>query len=124
MATSEPKPPSIGNMLGTIAIAVGIGVFGYYVLDGHAHTCEGCGHSWRHLGVFNHGDPSSHSCAKCGCVQWWKDGVPHVFRSALQQPPSKAMLDTRVERLQEIREAPRVTLAVGTGLAWPFGESK
>jgi len=40
VATSEPKPPSLGNMLGTIAIAiaVGIGVLGYYVLDGHAHT--------------------------------------------------------------------------------------
>src|SRR5574341_654615 len=83
-AASLPEAPSIGNMLGTIALAIGVGVLGYYALDGHSHTCEACGHRWRHLGVLNLGDPVAHSCARCGTVQWWKDGVPHVFREALR----------------------------------------
>jgi len=118
MAKHEASPP---NLFAVLAITVGAVALGLYALDLHTHTCEGCGHSWRHLGAFNVGDPGAHTCDRCECVQWWKDGVPHVFRSALQQPPPKAMLDTRVERLQEIHEAPRMTLAAGTGLAWPFG---
>lgn len=115
-AASLPEAPSIGNMLGTIALAIGVGVLGYYALDGHSHTCEACGHRWRHLGVLNLGDPVAHSCARCGTVQWWKDGVPHVFREALRSPPSKVLPDTIVSRLREIREAPRMALASGTSL--------
>ena len=116
---SSPSP-SIGNVLGTIAIAFGVGVLGYYMLDGHCHRCESCGHRWRHLGVFNHGDPVAHAC-KCGTVQWWKDGTPHVFRDVLRQPPPKVMPDTLVSRRQEIRQAPRQALssATGMGMAWP-----
>lgn len=94
----EPDSPSLGRVLGTIALAFGVGVLGYYMLDGHVHRCEACGTRWRHLGVFNHGDPRSHTC-RCGTVQWWKDGVPHVFRSALREPPPK--VDTLASRLQE-----------------------
>lgn len=129
MATSAPKrppiapgPPSIGSMLSTMAIAVGIGVLGYYMLDGHSHTCEACGTRWRHLGIFNLGDPTAHTCT-CGTVQWWKDGVPHVFRAVLRQPPSKVP-DTRVAMLQEIREAPRLSLSPATTGAWPRERSK
>jgi len=112
-------PPSIGTMLGTIAIAVGVGVLGYYMLDGHSHTCESCGHRWRHLGVINVGDPGSHTCGKCGTVQWWKDGVPHVFRDSIRQPLPTAMAGTLVSQLQEIRAAPRLALSSATALAWP-----
>lgn len=116
---SSSPPPSIGNVLGTLALALGVGVLGYYMLDGHAHTCEACGNSWRHLGAFNVGDPGAHSCSKCGTVQWWKDGVPHVFREVLRQPPPKVLPDTLVSRLQEIREAPRMALSTATAAAWP-----
>ena len=113
-----PAPPSIGSMLGVIAIAVGVGVFGAYMLDMHSHTCEACGNRWRHLGAFNVGDPESHTCGKCGTVQWWKDGTPHVFRAVLREPPPKVLPDTLMSRLQEIREAPRLAVSAAT-LSWP-----
>ena len=135
MATSDPKlppwemspwrtfkeeptvpPPSIGKMLGVLAIAVGVGVLGYYALDGHSHVCESCGHRWRHLGVFSLGDPGAHTC-KCGTVQWWKDGAAHVFRDVLRQPPPA---DTLVSRLQEIRSTPRLAVSAATAVAWPL----
>ena len=97
MATPEPRktfgqpaaqPTSLlGSTLSVVAIAFGIGVLGAYALDAHSHRCDACGHKWWHLGAFNLGDPVSHSCAKCGTTQWWKDGVPHVFRSVLRTPP-------------------------------------
>ena len=99
-AQTPPTPPSkkpprdphsVGSMLGTIAIAIGFGVVGAYMLDIHSHTCEACGHKWRHFGVFNLGDPSAHACKNCGTVQWYKDGIPHVFRTALREPPPKAL---------------------------------
>ena len=114
-----PQPPSIGNVLSTIALALGVGVLGYYMLDGHSHTCESCGHRWRHLGVFNHGDPDAHAC-KCGTVQWWKDGTAHVFRDVLRQPPPKELPNTLVSRLQEIRSTPRLALSAATAVAWPL----
>jgi len=111
----EPEPaspsPSIGKMLSVVAVAIGVGVLGYYMLDGHAHQCEACGQRWRHLGAFNLGDPGAHTCGKCGTVQWWKDGVPHVFREVLRSPPPKILPDTLVSRLQELREAPRLALS-------------
>ena len=109
------QSPSLGNVLGTIALAVGVGLLGAYALDIHSHTCESCGTRWRHLGAFNVGDPGSHTCSKCGTVQWWKDGVPHVFREVLRQPPPKVMPDTLVSRLREIGEAPRSALSP----TWP-----
>lgn len=121
---SPSSPHSIGNMLGVVVIALGVGVLGYYMLDGHSHTCEACGHRWRHLGVFNLGDPVAHTCSKCHTVQWWKDGMPHVFRDVLRQPPPKVLPDSLVSRLQEIRETPRMALASGAGLAWPLRGSK
>ena len=102
---SAPPPkqsgPSIGGVLGTLAIAVGVGVLGAYMLDLHSHTCEACGNRWRHLGAFNLGDPGAHACSACGTVQWWKDGVPHVFRSALREPPRKVLPDRYVSKLQQ-----------------------
>jgi hypothetical protein len=115
----DPPPSSIGHTLGVIALATGVVVLGLYVFDLHSHTCEACGERWRHLGVFNHGDPVSHTCGKCGTVQWWKDGIPHVFRSVLRTPPPKIVPDTLAARLQELRETPRLTLP-----AWPFKESR
>jgi len=87
-AAPASSSSSFGGALGVVAIVIGIGVLGGYMLDFHAHRCEGCGHTWRHLGAFNLGDPDAHSCARCGTVQWWKDGMPHVFRDALRAPPS------------------------------------
>jgi hypothetical protein len=108
------EPPadasSIGRALGVVAIAFGVVVLGYHMLDGHAHQCEACGHRWRHLGVFNLGDPTAHTCRTCGTVQWWKDGTAHVFREALRSPPSKVLPDTLVSRLQELRGVHRFGL--------------
>lgn len=115
-----PPPPSIGNMLGVLAIAVGVSVLGYYVLDGHSHTCESCGNSWRHLGVFNVGDPGAHACGKCGTVQWWKDGTAHVFRDVLRQPPPTVLPNTLMSRPQEIRSTPRLAVSAATAVAWPL----
>ena len=105
-----PAPPtsSIGCVLGTVAIAIGIGVLGAYMLDLHSHTCEACGHRWRHLGAFNLGDPGAHSCSKCGTVQWWKDGSPHVFRDPLRQPPPNVLPEALVS--MQINSAPRQAL--------------
>lgn len=77
-------------------------MLGAYMLDLHAHTCDGCGNRWRHLGAFNVGDPTSHTCGKCGVVQWWKDGVPHVFRSSLQ-PFTPAMYAARLQESRGVR---------------------
>jgi hypothetical protein len=111
---APPSPstsPSIGKMLGVVAVAVGVGMLGAYMFDLHGHTCEACGHRWRHLGAFNVGDPGSHTCGKCGTVQWWKDGVPHVFRSALFQPPPKVMPDAMAARLSGMRDYSRIASA-------------
>lgn len=118
--SAAPEGPSIGRILGTLALAVGVGVLGYYALDGHSHTCEGCGHKWRHLGIFNVGDPKAHACQRCGTVQWWKDGVPHVFREALRSPPPNALPDTVASRLREFRDAPRLAVSSATAVAWPL----
>jgi hypothetical protein len=115
----DPPPTSVGKMITVVALAIGVGVLGYYMLDGHTHTCEACGERWRHLGAFNLGDPGAHTCGKCGTVQWWKDGVPHVFRSVLRSPPPKIMPDTLVSRLQEFREVPRLALP-----SWPPKEPR
>lgn len=112
-------PPSFGNMIGVLAIAVGVGVLGAYMLDMHTHTCEACGNKWRHLGAFNLGDPVAHTC-KCGTVQWWKDGAAHVFRDVLRQPPPKVGPDRFVSRLQEVRSEPRLALSAATAVAWPL----
>lgn len=88
---AEPAPSgtSLGSTLGAIAIAVGIGVVGAYMLDLHGHTCDRCGRRWRHFGAFNLGDEASHTCSRCGEVQWWKCGTPHVLRgSEFAVPPS------------------------------------
>ena len=99
MATDPKKPPapkstaaSLISTLGTVALVIGAGALGYYMLDGHSHCCESCGHTWRHLGVFNFGDPGAHSCCKCGTTQWWKDGVQQVFKDALREPPKPPTL--------------------------------
>lgn len=112
------QPPSLGNMLSAIAIAVGVGALGLYMLDIHSHRCEACGNRWRHLGAFNVGSPAAHSCSSCGTVQWFKDGVPHVFRDVLRQPP-KPTPAALGAGLKEIRQAPRPALYSATGVAWP-----
>jgi|ERR1700751_1222397 len=118
------KPPTkktIGT-LGVIAIALGAGVLGYYMLDGHTHTCEACGHCWRHLGAFNFGDSSAHTCAVCGTVQWWKDGYPNVFRGAFQSSPVEDTPNPIVARLREIRGLFRAELpSVAAAVAYPHG---
>lgn len=99
MANNKGKtqPPLFIGLL----TAAGVVVLGLYALDFHAHRCEACGHRWRHLGAFNLGDPASHTCAKCSTVQWWKDGVPHVFREVLRTPPP----DTYVTRMRQLSES-------------------
>jgi hypothetical protein len=105
----RPTPPTaFGGTLGVIALAFGIGVFGAYALDLHGHTCEACGNRWWHLGAFNLGDEGSHTCARCGQVQWWKNGVPHVFRAGHTPPKTLAVMS------QEIRAFPRHELPSGT----------
>lgn len=129
MAASPSRPPwgspppaapsaekSIGP-LGVIALALGIGVFGYYMLDGHAHTCEACGNRWRHLGAFNLGDPQAHTCKQCGTVQWWKDGFPHVFRSPLDGEAARNAPAMAGQGLQEIRGVPHAEVPSGTSTA-------
>jgi hypothetical protein len=103
-------------MLGTIAIAVGVGMLGAYMLDLHSHTCEACGHRWRHLGAFNLGDPVAHTCSKCGTVQWWKDGAPHVFRDVLRQPPPNVLPEAMVSRMAGI--GPGQILSSITAMTW------
>ena len=117
MRTREREPL---GFLATVAITVGVVALGAYVFDWHAHQCEACGTRWRHLGAFNIGDPGAHACGKCGTVQWWKDGVPHVFRDVLRQPPPEVLPDTRVSRMQGIRSAPHLALSAATAVAWPL----
>jgi len=77
--------------LSTLALLVGIGVLGAYMLDLHGHTCDRCGRRWRHFGAFNFGDTESHTCTRCGQVQWWKCGAPHVLQgSQYAVPPGYA----------------------------------
>jgi hypothetical protein len=103
-------------VFGTLAIAIGVGVIGYHMLDGHTHTCESCGHRWRHLGAFNLGDPAAHTCGRCNTVQWWKDGTPHVFRDVLRQPPPKPLPEALVS--MQINSAPRRALDAVTAMTW------
>lgn len=35
----------------------------------HSHRCSACGSVWSH-GAASHGDRESHSCPKCGRVEW------------------------------------------------------
>lgn len=85
-----PRPqPQTFSTLGVVVLAIGAGVLGAYMLDLHSHRCEACNHKWWHLGAFNLGDPVAHTC-KCGTVQWWKDGMPHVFRDVLRTTSTDA----------------------------------
>jgi len=102
----------LGGTLGVIVLAFGIGVLGAYMLDLHSHQCCKCGHRWRHLGAFNLGDENAHRCARCGTVQWWKDGVPHAYRDAHAHettPPPK----TASTVPQEFRPMARAALPSG-----------
>lgn len=111
----QPPPtatPSFGGTIGILALALSMGVIGAYMLDLHAHTCESCGNKWRHLGAFNIGDPGSHTCARCGTVQWWKDGVPHVFRNSIRNPPPDPHTE-RWRRLRALQEATATERGVG-----------
>lgn len=82
------SPPSTG-VFSSLAILVGVGVLGAYMLDLHAHTCEGCGKRWRHFGAFNFDDEESHTCTRCGQVQWWRGGAPHVRRGSQFAMPAR-----------------------------------
>jgi len=114
------QPAKSLGVLGVLAIAVGAGVFGYYMLDGHTHTCEACSHRWRHLGAFNLGDPVSHTCKQCGTVQWWKDGFQHVFRDPSQASPRGAPAAI-AGRQQEIRGVLQPDLPSGDSAVYPRG---
>jgi hypothetical protein len=101
----EQKDASRG-LLATIAITAGVVALGVYALDLHGHTCASCGHKWRHLGAFNLGDEESHTCGRCGQVQWWKCGTPHVLRgsqfvapSALPSAPGPSSFAREAERM-------------------------
>ena len=85
---APPPAPALGGTIGVIALAFGIGVLGAYMLDMHSHTCDSCGHRWRHLGAFNGGDESAHTCSRCGIVQWWKEGVPQAIKDAHRARPA------------------------------------
>jgi len=85
-APSSSGATPFSSTLGAIAVAVGMGLAGAYMLDLHGHACEGCGRRWRHFGAFNLGDEKSHTCSRCGEVQWWKCGVPHVLRGSQFSP--------------------------------------
>lgn len=92
----EPPPPtsgSFGGTLGALAIAVGVGALGCVMLDLHSHRCDQCGRRWRHFGAFNLGDEPSHTCSRCGEIQWWKCGAPHVLRGSqfVEFPSSPAL---------------------------------
>lgn len=119
---APPAGKSIG-VLGVLAIAVGAGVLGYYMLDGHTHTCEACGHRWRHLGAFNFGDPVAHTCKQCGTVQWWKDGFQQVFRDPRNETyyEAPASVAGATAQLQEIRALRRQELPSGTFADYPPG---
>lgn len=87
----EPEQKSsgfFGGALGAIAIAIGVGAIGAYALDYHRHHCDRCGSRWGHLGAFNLNDEESHTCARCGQVQWWKCGAPHVMYGSQFVAPS------------------------------------
>lgn len=132
-ASSPPRPPwktstapptkSLG-VLGGLAIAVGAGVLGYFLLEGHKHTCASCGHSWRHLGTFSFGDPGAHTCAKCGTVQWWKDGFQHVFRDPGRPPDPPTSQAVPARQPQESRGAPDRGLVSETRESWPYPATK
>lgn len=88
--TFQEEPPAKSGsfgMLGGLAIAVGLGALGAYMLDLHGHSCDRCGQRWRHFGAFNLGDEQSHTCSRCGEVQWWKCGAPHVLRGSQYVTP-------------------------------------
>jgi len=104
-----PSPYSLRGTLGSIVIVAGVVALGAYALDLHSHACESCGHRWRHLGAFNIGDERSHTCARCGQVQWWKDGVPQVVRNAHAR--LHATHTTNV--VQELRDTLRRALPSG-----------
>ena len=105
MGRPAGRPPERQlSTLGKIAVTVGLGVLGYYLLDGHSHTCEACGKRWRHLGAFNFGEVPAHTCAVCGTVQFWKDGFKHVFPDQGQRFASGAPTNSILAGLQEIRE--------------------
>lgn len=113
MAAPAKKP--IGA-IGTIALVIGAGALTVYMLDLHSHRCEVCNYKWSHLGAFNLGSASAHSCKVCGTTQWFKDGVQHVFRDPLHSTPSSAP-NTPVARLKEIREGARLRLPSATAVA-------
>jgi hypothetical protein len=108
-------------MLGTAALIAGTVALGAYALDLHSHTCEACGHHWRHLGAFNLGDLAAHTCRRCGTVQWWKEGWQHAdghdgalqMRTRVETTPSARA--TAIAAMQELREGPRTALPSG----WP-----
>ena len=114
------KSKSIGT-LGVIAIAVGVGVFGYFMLDVHGHICEACGNKWRHVGAFNFGDQGAHTCGRCGVVQWFKDGFQQAFRDP-SRPVSTYTPPTPPP--QESRAAPPAGLPSGVPVGWDLALRK
>lgn len=89
-APQQPPQESGLGVLGGLAIALGLGALGAYMLDWHRHSCP-CGYRWSHFGAFNMNDEASHRCSACGQVQWWKCGAPHVltFGEGSTQPPGQ-----------------------------------
>lgn len=123
--SQQPKQkPGWVNTLEVFAIAIGVGMFGAYMLDMHSHTCQACGNRWRHLGAFNFGEVKAHTCAKCGTVEWWKCGYqgafvpvskPSPFGARPASPPPTSPMPVP----QEIREVRPAELPSETPAALP-----
>jgi hypothetical protein len=113
------KAPSqpIGT-IGILAIAFGVGVLGAYTLDWHGHSCA-CGNKWHHLGAFNGGDQEAHRCSRCGQVQWWKDGFPHVIRDIPRTPPRDPYAGMRSRFAQNGEAAPIGVALAPKKVSWP-----
>jgi hypothetical protein len=55
--------------------------------------------------VFNLGDPAAHSCRQCGTVQWYKDGIQHVYRTALREAPRSVLPGRSVAQLMGLGQS-------------------
>jgi len=82
----KPLNPFVMVLLG-FAGAVVLGEVAKYAFDFHSHQCTSCSYSWQHFGAFNFGDEGSHTCPRCGQVQWWKCGAPSVQQAPQREPP-------------------------------------
>ena|ERR1700674_2275532 len=101
-------PPRESSSVLTHVLIAAFGAFVLgHALDYHAHRCESCGHRWRHLGAFSLGDLASHTCGRCGAVQWWKSGwqgaEPRTFDGALEMRTPRAAVALAPQEFRDVR---------------------